>query len=158
MPAVTDYSSTYTSQTARKPMVAPLGGHFDFNLLLENAVAITVDGQSTAIDVEGGSFAEWVIVIGAVTGTTPTLLLHLQASIDGGSNYFRIASSPSLDNNDANTQLARPAYIPRPTAGTNRITKVRHDRDVGGTTPSFTITAFLRDLGVGMDGPLETLT
>lgn len=148
--------SAYATGTAAK---APLtfSGHIDAALMLVTATTVTIDGQSNAIDIEGGDVeCAWYIAIGTVTGATFTFLESIQCSIDGGSNYYKLMTMPLLDINDANQQIGRLVYIPRPNSS-NRFVKVRIDHDVTNTT-SVVMTSFLRPVGDGMDRGLEYLT
>jgi hypothetical protein len=156
MAVATEVTSVYAQTPASQP-ARGMAGSIDRNLILRESAAVTADGNTTAIDVEGGSMAEWAIRIGAVTGTSPTMTLWLQVSKDGGSTYTDLIGTPSLDTNDANQPLARLVYLPRPT-GTNKLLKVRTRADAGGTTPSFTLVEFLRPPGFGSDSGLEYTT
>ena len=156
MAVATEVTSVYAQTPATQPSRSSAGS-IDRNLILRDSAAVTADGNTTAIDVEGGSFAEWVVRIGAVTGTSPTNLVSLQVSKDGGSTSTTLITLPSLDTNDANQTIARAVFLPRPT-GTNKLLKVRTNVDVGGTTPSFTLVEFLRPMGFGDDGALSYTT
>lgn len=106
----------------------------DINLRLANAADLTATGQQTAVDTEGGFFAIARLNNALITGTTPLFDFDIEASIDGGSTYFKIGSFPQLDGADDNIEIARPVYIPRPASG-QTITKVRLQYTVSGTTP-----------------------
>lgn len=127
----------------------------DVNLLLHNA-AVSSDSQSTAISVVGGEFAV-VDVRSTVTPTDSdeTIDITIEASVDGGSSYFKIGAFPQFvkaaNKGNAGTWVAVPVYIPRAQAnpdarGVNTATKLRLNFDVGGTTPSFTIRAYVNHL------------
>lgn len=164
MAVATEFNTAYTTKPAAQPGLS-IGGHVDANLFLrDNSAAVTTTSNTTAIDVEGGSIGEVVVMMQTVTGTTPTVSAKVQASVDGGSTYFDLITLPTLDTNDGLINapttakpVARLVYIPRPT-GTNRLTKVRLAFTVTGTSPSFTGYWFLRDIGLGADNGLETLT
>lgn len=111
----------------------------DVNLILDSGSTITANGQTTAIDTEGGFYAIVRELFGAITGTSPTLDTDLEVSIDGGSNYFKVASIPQLVGTDDDIEIARVAYIPRPASG-QTVTKVRLSDVVSGTSPSFART------------------
>jgi hypothetical protein len=157
MPAATEITSTWLNTPATEPVPSP-GGHFDINLQLA-AANLTATGQTTAIDVEGGVFAEMLMwPSAAITGTTPTFDTVIEASVDGGSTYKSIGKMPQVTgaNLAVGKRIARPVFIPRPT-GTNRFTKVRLNDTVAGTTPVFPRVAFLRDMGFGDDSALGVL-
>lgn len=157
--AATEYTSAYVHRPALVPMRSAQG-EVDLALILIEATAVTADGQTTAIEVEGGSNAEWVTHVGAVAGTDPTLGLILEVSLDGGSTYFPLQEL-ALTDTEENSPVARNVYIPNPTTttGSNRFPKVRLNSDIGGTdTPSFTLTSWLRPQGAGTDKGLEVLT
>lgn len=155
MAAITNYSSAYTTNPSAQLTPMP-GGHYDANLVLHTA-AVTATANSTAIDVEGGKFAEVMVQFTAVSGTSPTLDTVIQASPDGGTTYYGIGNFPQFNTADDDTSTARPVWVPSPT-GTNRTTKVRLAFTAGGTTPSFTGTWRMRDLGEGGNSALNNLT
>jgi hypothetical protein len=155
MAVATEVSSTYAAKPATQPTPGNAGS-MDSNLQLRAPAAVTTTGNTTAIDVEGGSFAQWQVRIGAASGT-PSELLSLQVSKDGGSTYLTLITLPALDVNDANQVIARPVYLPKPT-GANRLLKVREAITVSGGTPSITLESYLRPLGYGSDGGMEYTT
>lgn len=157
--AVADTTNAYVRAPAKAPMQTA-GGLFDSALLLLENTAVTATGNGTAINVEGGSMAELVMFIGAVTGTSPTLTTVLAVSLDGGSNYFPIESISLSGTTEANQVIARNVFIPKPTTttGSNVLPLVRLQHTAGGTSPSFTLTVFLRPQEDGSDKGLETLT
>lgn len=165
MAVATEVSSTYATGPGVKFNLAQgVSRAIDSNLVITNG-AITADGDSTAIDVEGGSIAEYVVIFTAVSGTSPTCSINLKCSIDGGSNYYTLMILPTLDDGDEYSTtsdpregvLARLVYIPRGNSS-NKLVKVKETFDVGGTTPSFTLKTFLSPLGYGADIGLEFLT
>lgn len=90
---------------------------------------------SDVVDTEGGFRADIEIQVGDITTTSDTVDIKVQASIDGGSNYFDIASFPQLnDAQDEELYIARPCFIPKPASG-QTVTKVRYEIVVsaGGT-------------------------
>lgn len=116
----------------------------DVNLKLADAgTPITTTTALAAISTEGGGFGDVRLFLGTVTDSDETLNLTVEASIDGGSNYFHIGEFPQLVAADDNIEIARPVYLPKPAAG-QTVTKIRlKARAIAGTTPSFPITAFL---------------
>lgn len=155
MAVAAEISSTYANTPAVDLPESSLGT-IDANLVLRASAAVTATGSTTAIDVEGGGPAEFVTVMGAVTGTTPTATFTLECSVDGGSTYKELVRHTPLTATHANAVIARRTWIPRPT-GANRTTKVRVTSTIGGTTPSFTNFQFLRHLGQGDSKGLEYL-
>lgn len=127
----------------------------DSNLLLHNA-AVSSNSDSTAINTVGGEFAI-VHLRSTVTPTDSdeTLDVLVKASLDGGSSYVTIGAFNQLvkaaDKGNAGTWVAVPVYVPRAKAnpdgrGVDTPVKVRLNFVVGGTTPSFTIKAWLTHL------------
>lgn len=159
---VTEITDAYVLAPAKKPILG-VSGNFDSALLLfTEATQITANGNSTAIAVEGGSGYEWVLRVGAVTGSaTPTLTETLQVSMDGGSTYFPLGPVVALsDTTEAQQWIARNGFVPMPTTLTasNRFPLVRVNHVVSGTSPNFTMTEFLRPVEDGTDLGLEDLT
>lgn len=157
--AAYEYTGAYVLRPASPVLHMGNTAIFDAELQLADGTAVTADGQTTAIDVEGGSLASWVVQIGAVSGTTPTMIVSLQVSLDGGSSYYTIMQITSLTEADALRTFRRNVYIPTPTTTTasNVRPLVRLDYDAGGTTPSFAITSFLAPPAEGADKGLEAL-
>ena len=131
----------------------------DTNLYLTGSAtagtAVSANGNSTAINVSGGDFAV-VHIYSSVTPTDAdeTIAITVQASCDG-TNYGTIGVFPTLvkatNKGNAATRVAIPVYIPRAEAnpagrGTNTQTKVRLNYVVAGTTPSYTLTAWIAPL------------
>lgn len=119
----------------------------DVNLkLADSGTPITTTTALAAKDTEGGFWAVVRLFIGTITDANETMNLTVEASIDGGSNYFHIGEFPQIVATDDNLEIARPVYVPQPASG-QTVTKVRlKARDVAGTTPSFPTTAFLEPL------------
>lgn len=96
-------------------------------------VAVTADTNHTGVDVEKYTKDGMVTVnLGAVTGTTPTLDLVIQGSEDG-TNYSSTAILTFGQFTAANKIAAGKVNL-------NKYKKIRAVSDVGGTTPSFTIS------------------
>ncbi len=110
----------------------------DVNLtFISGATAMAGTGvKGSVIDCEGGFYALVRMFIGTCTGTTAVVSVAVQASIDGGSNYFHIGQFPILDESDDDIEIARPVYIPKPTLSSSIVTKVRLNTVVSsGTSP-----------------------
>ncbi|KKM98152.1 hypothetical protein LCGC14_1160890 [marine sediment metagenome] len=109
----------------------------DVNLaLITGAVDMAGTGaKGSVVDTEGGFWAMVRMLLGTCTGTTVVVSVAVQASIDGGSNYYHIGQFPILDESDDDIVIARPVYIPRPASG-QTVTKVRLNTVVSsGSTP-----------------------
>ncbi len=117
----------------------------DTNLQLEDAAVHTTTETTAAIDVEGGFRADVRLKMGVLSTGADTDDIEVQASVDGGSNYFQIATFPQIVDTDDQIEIARSCYIPKPDAG-ELFTKVRlsHTVSAGG---SFAVTwAFVEPL------------
>ncbi len=97
----------------------------DVNLaFITGATALAGTGvKGSVIDTEGGFMGQVRLLLGTCTGT-PEVSLAVQASIDGGSNYYHVGQFPILDEDDDDMEIARLVYIPRPASG-QTVTKVR---------------------------------
>lgn len=111
----------------------------DVNLvLISGATAMAGTGaKGSVVDTEGGYFAIVSMRLGTCTGTTVAVSVAVQASIDGGSNYFHIGQFPILDQDDDDIEISRVVFIPKPTlSSTVTTTKVRLNTVVSsGTSP-----------------------
>lgn len=114
--------------------------------LADDGTPIDSTTALAAINTEGGFPAMVRAFLGTVTDADETMNLTVEASIDGGSNYFHIGEFPGFVAGDDDIEIARLVYVPRPASG-QTVTKVRlKARAVAGTTPSFPITAYLEPL------------
>lgn len=96
-------------------------------------VAVTADTNHTGIDIEKYTKDGMVTVnVGAVTGTTPTLDLVIQGSEDG-TNYSATAILTF-------GQFTTGSKVASGKINLNKYKKIRAVSDVGGTTPSFTLS------------------
>ena len=121
----------------------------DTNLELRAEADLSATVTTTAIQVEGGSDAEWHLAWTGQTGITPVLDATLEVSIDGGTTFVEIArrrqfvtgDDPATDETEFHT--SHPVYIPKPTgitdayAGSRPRTRVRTVLTLGGTNPVF---------------------
>lgn len=140
----------------------------DVNLaLITGATAMAGTGaKGSVVDTEGGFFAIVRMFLGTCTGTTVVVSVAVQASIDGGSNYYHIGQFPILDQGDDDLEIARVVYIPKPTlSSTVTTTKVRLNTVVSsGSSPvvpcndafieplvSLAAPAVDVDLGIGVE-------
>jgi hypothetical protein len=107
---------------------------------LGSGITVTTTGNGTVTaDVSAYEALAVLINTTAASGTTPTFLPFLQFSPDGGTTWFGTATGPVFA--AANITAAGQTYIG---AGTNYIGGlVRLGYTIGGTTPSFTYTAYL---------------
>jgi len=109
--------------------------------------------KGSVVDPEGGFYALVSMLLGTCTGTTVVVDVAVEASIDGGSNYFHIGQFPSLDESDDDIEISRVVWVPKPDSS-NVVTKVRLNT-VGssGSSPVVPVTqAFLEPL-VSLGGP-----
>jgi len=109
-----------------------------------NPAALTADGQTSGIDLRDcGPTVTVLLHVGAVTGTTPTLTVTAQSSLNDNTASAEAAAdaytditgaSTSLTDSDANSVVSFTFH--------NRNERyVRLDLDVGGTNPSFLLGA-----------------
>lgn len=146
------------------------GTPIDSALILRAEASLTSTATSTAIDVEGGSDAEWFAQWALPTGTTPTLDLKLEVSVDGGANYktlalgrrqYVIGDAPAAG--QLRYRVSQPVFIPRPTgadaySGSQLRAKVRVVATVTGTSPVFpNMMSFLGVPTEGADRERESL-
>ena len=110
----------------------------DANLILDAGETVIANGDTTAIDTEGG-FLAWVFAImGAMSGADTTCDIYVQASPDGGSNYYMIGKFQQLGPTNDDAEMRIPVYIPRPSTG-QTVTKVRLHKVVAGVAPSYVV-------------------
>lgn len=96
----------------------------DLRLRLVDDDTITNEATGTAVDTEGGFFALVRLFLGTMAAAADTMRVVVQASVDGGGNYYSIGEFPLLDGADDNKEIARPVYVPQPNSG-QTVTKVR---------------------------------
>ena len=133
----------------------------DVNLaFITGATAMAGTGaKGSVIDTEGGFWGVVRMWLGTCTGTSVLVEVKVEASIDGGSNYYHIGQFPILDEDDDDIEIARPVYIPKPASG-QTATKVRLNTvSSAGTTPVVPVNAAylepLVSLGIpGVDAEL----
>ncbi len=127
----------------------------DVNLaLITGATAMAGTGaKGSVVEPEGGFYALVSMLLGTCTGTTVVVSVAIQASIDGGSNYFHIGQFPILDQDDDDIEISRVVWVPKPNSS-NIVTKVRLNTVVSsGSTPVVPVNqAFLEPL-VSLAGP-----
>ena len=127
----------------------------DVNLqLISGATAMAGTGvKGSVVDTEGGFFALVSMLLGTCTGT-PEVSVAIQASIDGGSNYFHIGQFPILDEDDDDIEISRVVWVPKPTLASSLVTKVRLNTVISsGGSPVVPVNqAFLEPL-VSLAGP-----
>jgi len=126
----------------------------DVNLqLISGATAMAGTGvKGSVVDTEGGFYAIVSMLLGTCTGT-PEVSVAVQASIDGGSNYFHIGQFPILDEDDDDIEISRAVWVPKPASG-QTVTKVRLNTVISsGGSPVVPVNqAFLEPL-VSLGGP-----
>jgi len=121
----------------------------DVELVLDTGRTVSADESTDYIETEGGMLCMARAWFGAMSGTNPTCDIRIQASVDAGSNYYKMGQMQQLVGTDDNKELACLCYIPRPASGQFK-TRVRVNYDVGGTTPSFAVTRVILE-------PLESI-
>jgi len=110
----------------------------DTALILDSGETVIANGSTTAIDTVGG-FLAWVALrMGTITGAGTTLDVRVQATPDGGSNYYLLGKFQQLGPTDDDKFLRIPVYIPRPESG-QTVTSVRLNFVVAGGAPSYAI-------------------
>ncbi len=116
---------------------------YDVDLELDSADTVIANGDTTAIDTEGGSLMWASLITGAMSGGGTTCDIYVQVSVNGGSNYYLASGGKfqQLGPTNDNVILRIPVYIPRPTiSATVTTTKVRAHYVVAGGAPSYVIT------------------
>lgn len=107
-------------------------GTYSQDILVPDGTIITVSGASQQLG--GYSMAREAVIqvnVSAVSGTTPSLTVNLQDSVDDGANWNTVASTSAISATGL-TVLRVP--ITTPFASNLRISY-----SVSGTTPSFTL-------------------
>lgn len=107
----------------------------------------TTGAKGSVVQCEGGFRADVRLFLGTLTGSSASVSIAVQTSVDEGSNYYHIGEFPILDEDDDDLEIARPVYVPKPTtAGT--LTRVRLNViTAGGTVTLFPVNfAFLEPL------------
>jgi len=67
------------------------------------------------VECEGGFYAlARVKFLTIEAGTTPVLVVTVEASLDGGTTFYSIGQLPDVDNTMDNMEIARPVWVPRP--------------------------------------------
>lgn len=74
-----------------------------------------------------------VITVSAASGTTPTLDIDLEDSVDGGSTWNKVADTNASNITTTGTTVARINLVATPCTEL-----LRFKWTIGGTTPSFT--------------------
>lgn len=98
----------------------------DVNLvLIAGATPMAGTGvKGSVVNTEGGFRADVRMFLGTCSGSSVLVEVKVEASIDGGSNYYHIGQFPVFDADDDDVEIARPVYIPKPDSD-NTVTKVR---------------------------------
>ena len=91
------------------------------------SAARTATGTGTAFDVGSAESLEAVLTVSAASGTTPTLDVSLETSIDGGTTWSTVGSFAQKTANGSEGKVFGPLGD-----------KCRWKWTIGGTTPSFT--------------------
>ena len=115
------------------PFKAGTDGAFDTPVA---SAARTATGQSAAFSVYGpvtGMVA--AIRVTAATGTTPTLDIDLEDSLDGGTTWHKVKDINTADITTTGTTVARLDLVTTPCTELLRLKWT-----IGGTSPSFTFS------------------
>lgn len=98
-------------------------------IVLQASTAETVSGNSTTI--ETGEYTQAFVTLNctAASGTSPTLLVQLQGSDDGGTTWYNIPNAAFTQLTAAGTGVLQLTNFPD---------FIRAAYTLGGTTPSFT--------------------
>lgn len=102
--------------------------------ILAASATQTSTGQTATLGGYGGSSSLRVYVnVTAVSGTSPTMTINIQDTVDG-SNWYTVGSSTSL------TAVGTSAFEIGAGLGNNHVfaDRIRVQWVLGGTTPSFT--------------------
>jgi len=102
--------------------------YFDYTLSASGAQTATFN--SAAIDMSSSSQASFYLIVGTVTGTTPSLTVTLQDSPDG-TNWFTLNTAFTAVVASTSLQVKRETNMGR---------YVRANCVITGTTPSFTFS------------------
>lgn len=92
------------------------------------SAAITSTATTAAISPLAGTSYKVQIPVTAVSGTTPTMDVSIEESLDGGTNWFKVYDFPRI------TAVGSYSSPKLPQTGN----RVRYVQTIGGTTPSFT--------------------
>lgn len=102
-----------------------------FSMLIDSESAVTADANGTPL------FRTWMThtpivaclaVTGTISGTSPTLDVKIQGTVDGGSNWSDIVSFPQMTGTNPYKKHVR-FLAP--------FDQIRAVIDVGGTSPSY---------------------
>lgn len=121
------------------------------NLTTGDTGAKTATGNGATVANVGNKGVQVLLNLGAVTGTTPTLVLKMQGSVDGGTNWYDLpgATTASLVATGLYGITVYPGVVATAGVATTATTATvslplprawRVVWTIGGTTPSFTIT------------------
>ena len=125
VPAVTVSSGTITTVST------VTAANLNFNQLVADvaSAALTSSATTAAITPTFGIAYQVNIVVGAVTGTSPTLDVSIEESDDGGTSWYKVYDFPRITTGSASYRSPMIPLIGN---------RVRYVQTVGGTTPSFT--------------------
>lgn len=110
----------------------------DLSLVLDQDYVVAADEDRPYIEVSGGQLCWVALHTGAMSGASTTLDVRVQASPDGGSNYYMIGKFQQLGPSDDNKILRIPVYVPQPEDPDVPV-RVRLNYDVAGASPSYEV-------------------
>lgn len=133
--AITGSASLAVSQTTGTNATQWNAAGWAGSMVADVASAAVTSTQTTSAVAPGlvnnvGAYAHsFNVIVTAVSGTTPTMDVGVEESLDNGTNWVRVYDFPRITANGAYTSpLIRAQYG----------TRYRYVQTVGGTTPSFT--------------------
>ena len=98
------------------------------------SAARTATGTGTAFDAARATALEVTLAVTAASGTTPTLDLALQTSVDGGTTWQTVKAFSQKTGTTTDVGVFGPLG-----------SKLRWSWTIGGTTPSFTFTVTAKE-------------
>lgn len=107
------------------------------NSTLASALALSGAGTTVVDKLSNGGFASGLVVelrVTAIAGTSPTLDVQVQDSIDGGTTWNKVASVTGSPVTATGTSVLRLDTRANPTTDLLRVVAI-----LGGTTPTATI-------------------
>lgn len=107
-------------------------------LTVSNNVVVAADTRAAAIDVQNKTQLLFLVNVTAVSGTTPTLDIYLDATVDGSSPYYRLEPQATTTPGSLIQITTTGTYAIPYTKPFGRFVSLFYK--VGGTSPSFTLT------------------
>lgn len=124
----------------------------DLALVLDQDYVVAADENRPYIEVPGGILCWAGLHTGAMSGGSTTFDVRVQASPDGGSNYYMIGKFQQLGPSDDSKILRIPVYVPQPEDPDVPV-RVRLNYDVAGASPSYAVALAYLDPMVDVSPP-----